>query len=143
MVRVEVSKVFRAPRETVYGKLFDYENLPKVSTIVQKTKVLSREGNTTVVEQEGKMLGRSFKTQVRARYEPPGKLTEELIAGDATGTQLWTLTEVPDGTKVSIVSDITPKGFLGRFFSGLAASSVQRVIEEEFEALRKHIETPT
>ncbi len=139
MVRIEVSKVIEAPRDFVYTRLFDYESLPKASTIVTSTKILSKEGNVQVVEQEGKLLGRRFKAVVKATFSPPEKLVEE-FSGDATGTQVWTLTEVPQGTKVSLVSDINPKGFLARIFGGLASGPLQRVINEEAEALKRYIE---
>lgn len=140
MVRIEVSRVVEAPRDFVYSRLFDYENLPKASTIVRSTKILSKEGNVQTVEEEGKLLGRKFKAIVKATFHPPEKLVEE-FSGDATGTQVWTLTEVPQGTKITLVSDITPRGFFARLFGGLASAALQRLINEEAEALKMYLES--
>ncbi len=139
MVHVEVSKVIDAPREFVFSRLFDYESLPKASTIVSSTKVLSKEGNVQMVEEEGKLLGRKFKAIVKASFYPSEKLVEE-FSGDATGTQIWTLTEVPQGTRITLISDINPRGFLARIFGGIASGPLQRVINEEAEALKRYVE---
>lgn len=141
MPRIEVTKTIAATRDTVYAKIFDYEKLPTFSTIVTAAKVVGREGNTEVVEQEGKMLGRRFRIKVRATRTPPEKLVEEVVEGDASGTQTWVLREVPGGTEIRLISDITPKGFLARLFGGLATGPLQRVVEHEAEAIRKYVES--
>lgn len=142
MVRVVVTKVFKAPREKVYQKLFDYEKLPGISTIVKSTKIVKREENVQTIEVQGQLLGRRFKTTNRVTFTQPETVVEEIVGGDATGRQEWSLKEVPEGTSVTLVSDITPKGLLGRIFSGLAKGKIEDTIEKEFEALRKHIEAP-
>jgi len=139
MVRVEVTKTIKASKEEVFQKLFDYERLPEFSTIVNSTKILKREGNVLTVAMEGKIFGKNFKTVNKVVLTPPDKVMVEIIEGDATGSQVWALKETTDGTSITVISDITPKGLLGRLLSGLAKGEIENSMEKEFEALKRYL----
>ncbi len=139
MVHVETSKVIEAPREFVYSELFDYKTLPIASTIVNFTKILTKEGNVQLIEEQGVLLGMKFKAIVKATLSPPLKVVEE-FSGDLIGTRVWNLTEVTKATKVTLVSDVDPRGFFARIFAGLTSVGLQRVINEEVEALKSYVE---
>ncbi len=107
MVKVTDDGVFNAPRDKVWKLIEAHGTDPSgIHPWVKSAKVLRKEGNSNVVEQQVDMQGRLVKQVLKVTPNPPSTLTLEFLEGPMTGTMVNTYTDVPGGTKVTTVCDM-------------------------------------
>ena len=142
MVIVETSRVIAAPREKVFKLWTDFENGPKnLPTHFKSVKILQREGNTVTTDEVIMAAGRTVKQTSRHTIQGPDKHEVEVLTGDAVGTTVSeTFTEVPEGTKVSVVGDVRLAGIL-KMIEVLGKGRIRAEIEDSINQLAKIAES--
>jgi ribosome-associated toxin RatA of RatAB toxin-antitoxin module len=85
-VRVHAHAIVHASREVIWQTLTDYENLPRFIPGLDKSQVLRRDGNGTLVEQVGRTSFLFFTypihVVVRAEEDYPRMLRIRLVSGN-------------------------------------------------------------
>jgi ribosome-associated toxin RatA of RatAB toxin-antitoxin module len=85
-VRVHAHAIVHASREVIWQTLTDYENLPRFIPGMDKSQVLRRDGNGTLVEQVGRTSFLFFTypmhVVVRAEEDHPRMLRIRLVSGN-------------------------------------------------------------
>ena len=142
MVVVEISRVIAAPREKVFKLVTDFENAPKyLPNQFKSIKILSREGNTVTTDEVIVAAGRTVKQTSKHTVQAPDKHEAEVLTGDAVGTKISeTYTEVPEGTKVSIVADVRLAGIL-KVVEVFGKGRIRAEIEETLNQFAKVAES--
>jgi hypothetical protein len=72
-------------------------------------KILSREGNVAICEEDEIAGGFRAKHKDRYVFHPKDKLEEEIIEGPVSGGFSLTLEDVPEGTRLNWSFWLTPK----------------------------------
>ena len=107
MVKLTDDGVFNAPRDKVWKLIEAHATDPSgIHPWIKSAKVLRKEGNSDVVEQQVEMQGRLVKQVLKVSANPPSTLTLEFLEGPMTGRMVNTYTDVPGGTKVTTVADM-------------------------------------
>lgn len=135
--KYDVVKQTKAP----ISKAIDYyshpENLPKVHPdFVKDVKILSREGNTIMLEQHMEMMGRKLKASNKMTWNDAEKKVEvDTLEGDGKGSKITiALKEIQTGTEMHYWAEME-FGALGFFIKGRAKQSFEKVAEEDAKAL--------
>lgn len=146
MPKVEVKKVIRVPRERAVEYFGDTETYFKVhSGKGTSYEIISKDGQEAVVGEKRKMAGREVQSTHRIAFSLPQRIDSKIIAGDGEGSTLViTFESVPEGTKVTYVSDLELGGGVGRALRKLGKKLIKKLMkdtaEEEAEKDRKYLE---
>jgi polyketide cyclase/dehydrase/lipid transport protein len=110
MVKVTDDGLFPASREKVW-RLIQAHNtdISNIHPSVKSVKLLRKEGNSDVVEQERDMNGQRVKIAIKFTANPPNTLTLDFLEGPMTGKMVNTYTEFSGGTKVVAECDMKSK----------------------------------
>ena len=107
-----VVDVFVTP-EKLFEKITDFENISKILPNIKSVKIISKNDNVVITEDEVLLMGHNSIQQVRHTLEKPNRHIAEILSGDAEGSvieQIFEKTE--DGTSVKIYADFKLKGKL-------------------------------
>ena len=113
MPKINHSVEVFVPRDELFKVSTDFENLPSVLQNFKSVKILSRENNTIVTEDEVILMNHFCKQKVKHTLFFPEKHTAEIISGEAEGSFIEEVfEETPNGTRVIINADFKLKGKL-------------------------------
>ena len=139
--KIEISKIIKAPRAKVWEVISDPEAMPKYDKNVKSVEVHSREGNTVIKTHISIVRGQETKIKEKWTLYPQEKIETETLEGPADMKGLQLFEEVPEGTKVTFVMDISFKGIIGKTLGRLLAGPKLREFADEYiESLAKYIE---
>lgn len=146
MPKVEVKKVIRVPIERAAEYFGDTETYYKVHTAKdQSYEIISRDGQEAVVGEKRKIAGREIQSTHRIVFRLPHRIDSKIVAGDGEGSTLViTFESVPEGTKVTYITDLELGGGVGRALRKLGKKLLKKMMkdtaEEEAEKDRKYLE---
>ena len=146
MPKVEVRKVIRVPREKAVEYFGDTATYFKIHTSKdQSYEIISKDGQEVIVGEKRKIAGREVKSTHKIVFRLPQRIDSRIIAGDGEGSsQTVTFEAVPEGTKVTYVSDLELGGGVGRLLRKLGKRLLKKLMkdtaEEEAEKDRKYLE---
>jgi ribosome-associated toxin RatA of RatAB toxin-antitoxin module len=85
-VAIDARATVRAPAALIWQTLTDYERLPQFVPGIQSSRVLRRDGPSTVVHQQGEagflVFSYSLDVVVESREQPPDTISVRLISGN-------------------------------------------------------------
>ena len=90
-----------------------YENISKILPNIKSVKIISKNDNVVITEDEVLLMGHNSIQQVRHTLDKPNRHLAEILSGEAEGSvieQIFEKTE--DGTTVKINADFKLKGKL-------------------------------
>jgi len=107
MPKVKVEKIIRAERGKVFSTITDFENLPsKLPKFFKSVKVVSKDGNTIVIEESATMAERDITQTTKHVLTPPERHEVFILDGDAKDSHIVeTYESVSDSTKVTVEGD--------------------------------------
>ena len=89
MPKVKVEKIIKAEKSKVFSTITDFENLPsKLPEFFKSVKVLSKEGNTIVIEESAKMAGRNITQTTEHILTAPERHEVFILGGDAKDSRI-------------------------------------------------------
>lgn len=142
-IRWEGSWVIRAPRDSVYEKMMDFENWPELfPEMVKSIRVIKRTDRAAVLEGDFNLLGRRGRGLMNIRLQPPvgydaDNTSEEL--GDEKESLRFE--EVSEGTLYRWTVDARPKGSINHLLGMLFGFFVRWYYERTLiKPLRKALE---
>ena len=107
MVKVTDDGVFPVPRAKVWKLLEAHgTDVQTIHPSIKSTKLLRKEGNSDVNEQQWDMNGQTVKVVTKVTANPPDTLTLEFLEGPMTGKMVNRYTEVAGTTKVVTECDM-------------------------------------
>lgn len=145
-VEVRARATVEAPFSVIWGTLTDYERLPEFIPGLRKSRILSRRGGRTIVEQTGaaRFLFFSFPIDVKleALENPPYSLRVRAISGtlryldggyqlegDPAGTKFilrWMGTIAPDVSLPPLFGEVVMRMSIEDQFSGMVREIERR-----------------
>ena len=142
MPKVRVEKIIKADRAKVFNTVTDFENLPsKLPSYFKAMKVVSREGDSIVIEESIRMAGRDITQTAKHILWPPEKHEVFILDGEAKDSHIVEAYEsTAEGTKITIDGDFKLAGKL-KLVGFLAAGKIKSSIEEvmnEFARIVEH-----
>ena len=142
MPKVRVEKTIKADRAKVFNTVTDFENLPaKLPSYFKSMKIVSREGNSVVMEESCSMGGRDITQTAKHILTPPDRHEVFIIDGDAKDSHIVeTYNSTGDGTTITIEGDFKLGGKL-KLIGFLAGGKIKNSIEEvmnEFAKIMEH-----
>ena len=104
---VEISKILRAPLDKAFRWCTDYnEQDPSIAKNPRSRSIIKREGNVIYLEDE--QLDETIPNRrTKVTLYPPNKWVAEFEGSIWQGTGTYTLTKHAEGTKLTIVFDMT------------------------------------
>jgi len=120
----EDSRVIGAPRQKVWELLSDMGNWPRWLNEEGAFKVLSHdvvsaEGNVVICDEIAEVKGRKRWSRDKYTLLPQEGIEETYLEGPMRGRMVFSLRDVPGGTKVTLRSETHRQG-LGRVFSAVS-----------------------
>ena len=141
MPKIEISKIIKAPRAKVWETVSDPEARPKYDKNMKSSEVSSREGNTLIETHTSIIRGQETGGKNKWTLYPQEKIETESLEGPADVKGVWLFEEVSEGTKTTIVYDVSFKGVIGKILGRLLAGSKLREFADEYiESMAKYIE---
>ncbi|MFA5271795.1 MAG: SRPBCC family protein [Candidatus Omnitrophota bacterium] len=116
-IHLESSWIIRAPRNKVYEIITDFENAPKYFPAVAKSvEILDRQGNRMVLAAKTKAFfaSKKFKVTMNTELRPPEGFISENISSLGVEHEVFSMEEVPEGTKINYVNNIEVKSLFFR-----------------------------
>ncbi len=128
-MRLEVSRIVKAPLEEVYSAYTNFEDMPKWSKHLTAVRITKREGDTVHLESEGVSRGGETRRSVATVRLLPPNIVESERESRFTRTKRTVAFEMaPEGgTRVTATLDVRVKGLWAMVLS-------TRVSKEEAEA---------
>jgi carbon monoxide dehydrogenase subunit G len=130
------------PLRTVWDVLTDFDNMAGIVSNLTSSKVVSRQGNTLSVQQEGKakygLFSYTFASEREIRLEPKTKIFAKQVTGTAKRFESeMALSRVGSGTTLRYHAEIVPDSGLGRTFG---RPFIQHEVEEQLAAMVAEME---
>lgn len=140
---VVASGTVRAAPAAVWKVLTDYEAMPEFVPDLERNKVISRTGNSAMIEQAGVarflFLSRTIKLVVQATEEPISSIDIRLVSGDMKVYHCrWDMALIPDtgGTRISYSGKMVPKFYVpGMLGSNIIRRDIERMMKAVFARL--------
>jgi hypothetical protein len=139
--RARGSFVVEAPPAAAWEAIADYEGIPQVAPSVQVSRIVSREGNRVVVEQEASASLLFFSKRIHLLLEieesPPSAIRFRDVARRefASYEGFWTIEEAIGGLRVSYGLDVergfSAPDFLARKLFRQQAQSLMRIMRDD------------
>ena len=120
--------------------LANVDELPKAFKNYKSARLVGKEGDAAIIEAEVEAEGRTSKWKIKKKYFPNEKFEEEIDNDLALGKATVTFSDVPEGTKLTLIDDATFKGTVGRLFGGLAKGRLEKFLDDELESYKSYIE---
>lgn len=141
MPKVRVEKIIKADIGKVFNTVTDFENLPsKLPSYFKTMKVVSREGDSIVIEESVRMAGRDITQTAKHILKPPEKHEVFILDGDAKDSHIVeTYESTADGTKITVDGDFKLAGKL-KLVGFLVAGKIKNGIEEVMNEFAKIVE---
>lgn len=138
---MKVTKIIKAERSKVFNTITDFENLPSsLPEFFNSIKIVSKEGNVTIIEESIKMAGRDITQTTKHILTPPEKHEVLVMTGDAKGSHIVeTYENVSEGTKVTVDGDFKLSGKL-KLVGFIAKRKIEKNINEVMDAIAKIVE---
>ncbi len=138
---MKVTKIIKAERSKVFNTITDFENLPnRLPEFFNSIKIVSKEGNVTIIEESIKMTGRDITQTTKHILTPPEKHEVLVMTGDAKDSHIVeTYENVSEGTKVTVDGDFKLSGKL-KLVGFIAKRKIEKNINEVMDALAKIVE---
>ncbi|MCH7969052.1 MAG: SRPBCC family protein [Thaumarchaeota archaeon] len=138
---MKVTKIIKAERSKVFNTITDFENLPNsLPEFFNSIKIVSKEGNVTIIEESIKMAGRDITQTTKHILTPPEKHEVLVMTGDAKGSHIVeTYENVSEGTKVTVDGDFKLSGKL-KLVGFIAKRKIEKNINEVMDAIAKIVE---
>jgi hypothetical protein len=135
-IELSLMRSIKASKEFVFDWWTDLS--PDDTNLVKplkKRKIISKEPNFIVVEDEEEMYFRKMKFLVKVSLERPDRWISEYDGKVATARSEYTLQENADGNTTTLFyhTKIEPKGFLTKLFSPLIAPFIKRIFASEMK----------
>jgi hypothetical protein len=138
MVKVIDDGIFPVPREKVWKLIQAHEtNGSAIHPNVRSSKQIKKEGNANVIEQQVDMGGQIVRHTLKISANPPDSLTIEYLDGPMTGKMVNTYTDVPEGTKVSTVADMTSKIMKDKELEAAIRQLLDKSFNEDLQYLKQ------
>ena len=118
-IQVTATRVSKASKDSVWKAMADLENWPKWVDSTRKTriisqKIVSREGNTVVLDVEEVVNGSHGKHSERVTFYPKEKIEGVFVTGPLRGSNSMSCTETPQGTRIDMSFDVAPSNIVYR-----------------------------
>ena len=143
---VASSGTVKAPPEVVWKILTDYERMPEFVPDLQRSRLLSRIGNTAVIEQYGEarflFFKRSIHLIVSVLEQPISVIEIGLVSGDMKVYNCrWELVPIPEtgGTRILYTGKLVPKFYVPGM---LGANIIRSDIEKMMAAVLERLDRP-
>lgn len=138
---MKVTKIIKAERSKVFNTITDFENLPNsLPEFFNSIKIVSKEGNVTIIEESIKMAGRDITQTTKHILTPPEKHEVLVMTGDAKGSHIVeTYENVSEGTKITVDGDFKLSGKL-KLVGFIAKRKIEKNINEVMDAIAKIVE---
>jgi uncharacterized membrane protein len=129
------------PLATAWGVLTDFDNMTSILANLKSSKIISREGNTWKVKQEGAakfgLFSFSFWSEREVRLEPMQRIMVKGLAGSVKRMSSETRLEARGpGVQIRYHAEVVPESFLARLFGG---SFVRHEIGEQFRLMAREM----
>lgn len=146
MYEVDASGTVQAPPASVWKTLTTYERMSEFVPDMSYCRVLSRNGNEVIIEQQGVarflFMNHAIHLVVRATETPLSSINIDLISGDMRHYDAsWSLYPVPEtgGTRIVFNSRLMP----GFYVPGmLGPTMIRGDIERMMNAVLARIDSP-
>lgn len=147
-IEMSVSIDFAVPRERVVAVLTDPPSwsawMPNLVRVDMHTD--GPFGVGTRFDEVRKMFGKEASEHFEVvRYDPPDRY--DLFVDGSKGSTgkgeylfVHTLTETPEGTRLTIDGTISKMGFFGEIFGRLFKGTFAKMMRKDLEALKAHLE---
>ena len=122
-INLQASWVIKAPRDSIYKIVSDFENMPKnFPEVAHSVKIVRRDGNKLLIHAEAKSLGIPPVPVTMETTLVPGKgyiSTNTNHKFKATGHEEFLMEDVKDGTKItySYAYDLSKANIMLRIFA--------------------------
>ena len=140
MPRIELTKTIRAPRGYAFSVMANTEDLPKIFKSYKAVKLVGKEGDVDIIEAEVTVEGWTSMWKIRRRYFPNERIEEGVDNDRAVGKATLTFSDVPEGTKLTLIDYATFKGTVGRLLGGLAKGRLEKYIDGDLESYKTYVE---
>jgi len=137
-----VDAVIVAPvsRRTAWDVLTDFDSMSSIVHNLTLSKVISRDGTTLVLKQEGAVkygpFNLSFQSEREIRLEPTVRIVVKQLSGSlksmVSETRLDPGSHQASGVRITYRAEISPDSLLARLFGG---SFVRDGVQEQFMLL--------
>jgi len=146
MYEVDASGTVQAPPASVWKTLTTYERMSEFVPDMSSCRVLSRNGNEVIIEQQGVarflFMNHAIHLVVRATETPLSAINIDLISGDMRHYEAsWNLYPIPEtgGTRIVFNSRLMP----GFYVPGmLGPTMIRGDIERMMNAVLARIDSP-
>jgi len=121
-IKLEGTYVIKAPRENVYKIITDFENMPKYFPAVAKSmRFLNRNGHNFEVEAHTKAFigSKTFTVHMEGQFRPPEGFVSTNISSVCIEHEIFSMEEIPEGTKIYYVNVVEIQNPFFRMFSFL------------------------
>lgn len=123
--------------QTAWAVMTDFAHMTSILNNLTTSKVISREGNTLIVKQEGVakygVFSYAFQSEREIRLEPMRRILAKNRSGTAKRMESETrFNHSWQGVRIDYHAEIVPDSMLARMFG---ASFVHHEIEEQFQLL--------
>jgi hypothetical protein len=119
-VSLKGSWVIKAPMSKIYEIVSDFENAKKYfPKVAQQLTITKREGNHLEIEAQSKTFGLKFNVKMKTELIPPKGFKSINESALAIEDEEFLMEEVPGGTKINYLNDVTIKNNFLKLFSKL------------------------
>jgi ribosome-associated toxin RatA of RatAB toxin-antitoxin module len=141
-IEIHASAELKSDAATAWRVLTDYERYPEFIPDLRVSRVVSRQGQTVVVEQSGDATLWLLKIPLDITFEitetSPNAIKSRGVAGSLKSMSSgYLLTPVPHGVRLEYEGRVVP-GF--ELFAPFELTAVQQSIARQFQALADEIE---
>lgn len=122
LTHLESNYIVKAPRQEIYKIMTDFENMPKYFPAVAKSaKCISRNGNDFIVEAQTKAFfgSKTFTVHMEGQLRPPEGFASTNTSSLGIEHEVFTMEEIPEGTRIHYVNEVEIKSRFFRVFSFL------------------------
>lgn len=141
MVRVEVSKVVKAPRKKAWELWSDPQKHLQFEKNWKSVEIVDRAGNTIKWRQVAEIDGKQMELVVETTQYPPERSEDKFVKGPLEGSSVVTFYTVPDGTEITVSYNVSFKGFLGSYLFGLFdGEKMREAVENTLENFARFLE---
>jgi len=134
---VDATIEVQVPMRTAWEVLTDFDNMTGILSNLALSKIVRRNGNTLIVDQEGSahygIFSYSFASEREIRLEPMNRIFAKQIAGNAKRFESeLELSQTGSVTLIRYRAEVVPDSGIGRTFGG---TFIQHEVEEQFTAM--------
>lgn len=138
---IEATVEVPVPVGTAWGVLTDFDHMAAILGNLTSSKVVSRDGNTLIVRQEGVarygLLSFAFESEREMRLEPTKRILAHGLSGTAKRLESEArLLPLGQGMQIRYHAEVEPDSMLARLFG---APFVRHETEEQFMLMAREM----